>query len=82
MTEDGSSQPSGLADLPVGELQSGWPWYRETSPGQWRAFWATFMGWVVDAFDFNILAFILIDIQKSFTVDRALVGALGTVTLY
>jgi len=40
-----------------------------------------FLGWVVDAFDFNMLAFILIDIQKSFTVDRALAGALGTVTL-
>jgi SHS family lactate transporter-like MFS transporter len=39
------------------------------------------MGWLVDAFDFNILAFVLIDIQKSFTVDRALAGALGTVTL-
>jgi len=36
---------------------------------------------VVDAFDFNMLDFILIDIQKSFTVDRALAGALGTVTL-
>lgn len=40
-----------------------------------------FLGWIVDSFDFNILAFILIDIQKSFTVDRALAGALGTVTL-
>jgi SHS family lactate transporter-like MFS transporter len=39
------------------------------------------MGWLVDAFDFNILAFVLIDIQRSFTVDRALAGALGTVTL-
>jgi len=51
------------------------------SPGQRRAFWAVFLGWVVDSFDFNILAFILIDIQQSFTVDRALAGALGTVTL-
>jgi MFS transporter, SHS family, lactate transporter len=81
MTPEGPLQPSSLAELPVGELQLAWPWYREISPGQWRAFWATFMGWVVDAFDFNILAFILIDIQKSFAVDRALVGALGTVTL-
>ena len=48
---------------------------------QWRAFWAVFLGWLVDAFDFNMLAFILIDIQKSFTVDRALAGALGTITL-
>ena len=48
---------------------------------QWRAFWATFLGWVLDGFDFTILTFILIDIQKSFTVDSALAGALGTVTL-
>jgi len=26
---------------------------------QWRAFWAVFLGWLVDAFDFNMLAFIL-----------------------
>ena len=58
------------------------PWYREVNPDQWRAFWATFLGWVLDAFDFTILTFILIDIQQSFTVDRALAGALGTVTLF
>src|SRR5438876_8193905 len=57
------------------------PWYQQVNREQWRAFWAVFLGWVVDAFDFNILSFILIDIQKSFTVDRALAGALGTVTL-
>ena len=57
------------------------PWYRQVTRDQWRAFWAVFLGWVVDAFDFNILTFILIDIQKSFTVDRALAGLLGTVTL-
>ena len=57
------------------------PWYSDVSRDQWGAFWAVFLGWVVDAFDFNILTFVLIDIQKSFTVDRALAGALGTVTL-
>jgi SHS family lactate transporter-like MFS transporter len=57
------------------------PWYRQVTREQWRAFWAVFLGWVVDSFDFNILAFIIIDIQQSFTVDRALAGALGTVTL-
>jgi SHS family lactate transporter-like MFS transporter len=58
------------------------PWWHEVTPAQWRAFWAVFLGWIVDSFDFNILAFIVIDIQKSFTVDRALAGALGTVTLF
>ena len=57
------------------------PWYAQVTRDQWRAFWAVFLGWVIDAFDFNIMTFILIDIQQSFTVDRALAGALGTVTL-
>ena len=57
------------------------PWYQQVTREQWRAFWAVFLGWVVDSFDFNILAFIVIDIQQSFTVDRTLAGMLGTVTL-
>ena len=47
------------------------PWYRQVTGEQWRAFWATFLGWIVDAFDFTILTFILIDIQRSFTVNSA-----------
>jgi SHS family lactate transporter-like MFS transporter len=57
------------------------PWYSQVDGTQWRAFWATFLGWVLDGFDFTILTFILIDIQNSFTVDAALAGLLGTVTL-
>jgi MFS transporter, SHS family, lactate transporter len=58
------------------------PWFRQVGPDQWRAFFATFLGWLLDGFDFTILTFVLIDIQHSFTVDRALAGALGTVTLF
>ena len=57
------------------------PWYRQVDGQQWRAFLATFFGWLLDGFDFTIMTFILIDIQESFTVDAALAGALGTVTL-
>ena len=57
------------------------PWYRQVDGHQWRAFLATFFGWLLDGFDFTIMTFILIDIQESFTVDAALAGALGTVTL-
>jgi MFS transporter, SHS family, lactate transporter len=64
-----------------GVVDSSLPWYSQVSRDQWRAFWAVFLGWVVDAFDFNILTFILIDIGNSFTIDRALAGLLGTVTL-
>src|SRR5688572_15822330 len=58
------------------------PWFRQVTRDQWRAFWAVFLGWIVDSFDFNILTFIIIDIQRSFTVDRGLAGLLGTVTLF
>lgn len=54
---------------------------REVTREQWRAFYATFFGWVLDGFDFTILTFIIIDIQRSFTIDSALAGALGTVTM-
>lgn len=57
------------------------PWYRQVNRDQWKAFMAAFLGWVLDGFDFMILSFILIDIQRSFTIDSALAGALGTVTM-
>ena len=73
---------SAAATVTTGELvDDGRPWYRQVTKDQWRAFWAVFLGWVVDSFDFNILTFIIIDIRQSFTVDAALAGLLGTVTL-
>lgn len=57
------------------------PWYRQVSAAQWKAFLTTFAAWVLDAFDFTILTFVLADIQQSFSVNKALAGLLGTVTL-
>jgi SHS family lactate transporter-like MFS transporter len=54
---------------------------RQVSREQWKAFLATFFAWVIDAFDFTILTFVLVNIQQSFSVNAALAGALGTVTL-
>jgi MFS transporter, SHS family, lactate transporter len=56
-------------------------WYRDVTPPQWKAFIGAYLGWVLDGFDFTILTFLLVDIQRSFTVDKALAGALGTITL-
>src|SRR5687768_3988081 len=55
--------------------------FRTLTADQNRAFYAAFFGWMLDGFDFTILTFVLADIQRSFTVDNALAGALGTVTL-
>jgi SHS family lactate transporter-like MFS transporter len=57
------------------------PWYRQVTRQQWKTFLTTFTAWTLDSFDFTILTFVLIDIQHSFSVNRALAGALGTVTL-
>jgi hypothetical protein len=56
-------------------------WYRDVTPTQWKAFVGCYLGWMLDGFDFTILTFLLVDIQRSFTVDKALVGSLGTITL-
>jgi SHS family lactate transporter-like MFS transporter len=56
-------------------------WYRDVTTAQWKAFIGAYLGWVLDGFDFTILTFLLVDIQRSFTVDKALAGALGTITL-
>src|SRR5712691_2186060 len=56
-------------------------WYRDITRTQWKAFVGCYLGWVLDGFDFTILTFLLVDIQRSFTVDKALVGSLGTITL-
>ena len=55
--------------------------FKTLSADQKRAFYAAFFGWMLDGFDFTILTFVLADIQRSFAVDNALAGALGTVTL-
>src|SRR4051794_8814546 len=54
---------------------------RSLSAAQRRAFLAAFGGWMLDGFDYTILTFVLVDIQRSFTIDSTLAGALGTVTL-
>jgi MFS transporter, SHS family, lactate transporter len=56
-------------------------WYQDVTGDQWKAFFATFLGWVLDGFDYTILSFLLVDIQRSFSVDKAAFGALATVTL-
>lgn len=56
-------------------------WYRQVTRTQWNAFLATFLGWMLDGFDATILTFLLADIQHSFTVTKAAVGALGSIML-
>ena len=57
------------------------PWYKEVTGAQWAAFFSAYLGWVLVAFDFYIVTFLLSDIEHSFAVNNALAGWLATVTL-
>jgi len=64
-------------DVGAAVVNSELPWYRQVSGDQWRAFWAVFLGWIVDAFDFNILTFILIDMKRAFPSTELWQACLG-----
>jgi SHS family lactate transporter-like MFS transporter len=56
-------------------------WYRDVTRDQWMAFVGSYFGWVLDGFDYTILTFLLVDVQRSFAVNAALAGLLGQITL-
>jgi MFS transporter, SHS family, lactate transporter len=56
-------------------------WYREVTREQWMAFIGSYLGWALDGFDYTILTFLLVDVQRSFAVNATLAGLLGQVTL-
>jgi len=56
-------------------------WYREVTREQWMAFVGSYLGWVLDGFDYTILTFLLVDVQRSFAVNATLAGLLGQITL-
>src|SRR2546427_2468955 len=56
-------------------------WYRQLTREQWMAFIGSYLGWVLDGFDYTILTFLLVDVQHSFAVNATLAGLLGQITL-
>jgi MFS family permease len=57
-------------------------WSREINADQWRAFYAAFMGWTLDAMDLLLFAFAVGSIGKVFNLSETWVGALFSVTLF
>ncbi len=69
-------------DLPVQKQKLfTFDWYRTLSGQAVHAFWASFLGWALDAFDYQMFAFILTAIAASFALTRAQSGLIATVTL-
>jgi SHS family lactate transporter-like MFS transporter len=72
--------PQALAS-PIAQVDDR-PWYRQVNRTQWHTFLASFLAWTLDAFDFTIVSFVLVDLQSSFSVSKAMVGTVITVTLF
>ena len=57
-------------------------WTKDINPDQWKAFYAAFMGWTLDAMDLLLFAFAVGSIGKVFNLSETWVGALFSVTLF
>ncbi|TMB79451.1 MAG: MFS transporter, partial [Chloroflexi bacterium] len=56
-------------------------WYRTLPEQAAHAFWASFMGWALDAFDFQVFSLALTAIAATFALSKGQSGLIATVTL-
>lgn len=45
------------------------PWYKEVNPTQKKALFAAWLGYVFDGFDYMLITYVLLDIQKEFAMS-------------
>jgi SHS family lactate transporter-like MFS transporter len=57
-------------------------WWREPTKDQWIAWWAAWLGWTLDPFDFTIFLLIMVPIANEFKVPLTDVAAVFTITLW
>ena len=57
------------------------PWWKEPTKDQWYAYFAAWMGWTLDAFDFTVFLLIMSPIAQEFGVPIIEVTAVFSVTL-
>src|SRR5271155_5480193 len=58
------------------------PWWKEPTKDQWYAWWAAWLGWPLDAFDFTVFLLIIKPIADEFHVSTAEVAIVFTLTLW
>src|SRR5919199_6483239 len=56
-------------------------WYRTLTGRAKHAFWASGIGWALDAFDYQVFSFMLTAVAASFALSQAQAGLIATATL-
>ena len=76
-------EPQPAPDAPgvLARLSSHLDWYWTLSPPGRAAFWATFGGWALDAYNQMTLGFVLPAVTAAFALSTTQAGLLGTVGL-
>src|SRR5229473_7344337 len=57
------------------------PWWKEPTKDQWMAWWAAWLGWTLDAFDFTVFLLIMVPISQEFGVSLTAVAWVLSATL-
>jgi SHS family lactate transporter-like MFS transporter len=57
------------------------PWWKEPTRDQWMAWWAAWLGWTLDAFDFTVFLLIMVPISQEFGVSLTAVAWVLSATL-
>jgi MFS transporter, SHS family, lactate transporter len=58
------------------------PWWKEPTKDQWLAWWAAWLGWTLDSFDFTMFLLIMVPISQEFQVPLTDVAFVLSVTLW
>ena len=56
-------------------------WFSELDRSGKRTFYASFLGWTIDALDYMVFTFVIATLIQLWGIDRGQAGLLGTVTL-